>query len=98
MKTITFLILLMAGSFYSSELKAQKRNTPEQEHTITPEDGRNKEKENRRKKEEEYQMKRQQHEAIQDKATKKRMKENYKKAKKNANPGRLPWYKRIFNH
>jgi uncharacterized protein HemX len=94
------LLLIVLSLFFAvgihSELYAQRKKTPEQEYTITPEDGRNKEAENKRKKQEEYALKKQQHELIQDKATRKRMKENYKKAKRNANPGKLPWYKRIF--
>jgi hypothetical protein len=88
--------MLFAFVFVSPNVSAQKNNSPEQEHTITPQDGRNKEKENRRKKEEEYQLKKQHHEQIQDKATLKRMKESRKKAEKNASPGRKPWYKKIF--
>jgi hypothetical protein len=96
MKKISLICALLFSIGFSHEVYAQRKKTPEQEHTITPEDGRNKEAENKRKKEEEYALKKQQHELIQDKATRKRMKENYKKAKRNANPGKLPWYRRIF--
>lgn len=41
-------------------------------------------------------MKREKHDAIQDKATKKRMKESRKKSNKTGNANRLPWYKKIF--
>jgi len=96
MKKLLLIFTLFACLFASKDLMAQKNNSPEQEHTITPQDGRNKEKENRRKKEEEYQLKKQHHEKIQDKATLKRMKESRKRAEKNAGSGRKPWYKKLF--
>ena len=96
MKKFFILVVLVLSAMICTPALAQKKNTPEQEHTITPQDGRNKEKENKRKKEEEYLMKKQQHDAIQDKATLKRMKESRKKAEKNAGSGRKPWYKKLF--
>ena len=97
MKKILVIFTLLGCVFLSPIVSAQKNKSPEQEHTITPQDGRNKEKENRRKKEEEYQIKKQHHEKIQDKATLKRMKESRKRAEKNAGSGRKPWYKRLFS-
>ena len=95
MKKIIQLIAFAIVLLGAQESFAQNK-PPRQTNVVTPQDGANKEKENKRKKQEEYKMKREKHEAIQDKATKKRMKESRKKSNKTGNANRLPWYKKIF--
>ncbi len=95
MKKLFLIVAFFSLGFLTHELHAQNK-PPKQTDVVTPADGANKQKENRRRKEEEYQMKREKHEAIQDKATRKRMKESRKKSNKTGNANRLPWYKKIF--
>jgi Ni/Co efflux regulator RcnB len=95
MKRIITLFALAIAMLSAEEALAQKK-PPRQTDVVTPADGANKEKENRRKKEEEYKMKKEKHDLIQDKATRKRMKESRKKSNKTGNGNRLPWYKKIF--
>jgi hypothetical protein len=95
MKKIFLILSFVCAGFITTELHAQNK-PPKQTNVVTPQDGANKQKENRRRKEEEYKMKREKHDAIQDKATRKRMKESRKKSNKTGNANRLPWYKKIF--
>jgi hypothetical protein len=95
MKRIITFIVLAFSMLFTQEVSAQKK-PPKQTNVVTPADGANKEKENRRRKEEEYKMKKEKHDLIQDKATRKRMKESRKKSNKTGNANRLPWYKKIF--
>lgn len=95
MKKILSVLVFCFAILGAQESVAQNK-PPRQTNVVTPEDGANKQKENRRRKEEEYKMRQDKHAAIQDKATKKRMKESRKKSNKTGNANRLPWYKKIF--
>jgi hypothetical protein len=97
MKQVLFLLSLAFLFLLPQNSIAQRRKkTPEQEATVTPDQAKDKSKENANRKEAEYQSKKERHEAIQDKATRKRMKESRKKSQQTAHPSRLPWYKRLF--
>ena len=89
---IFFFIIFIATA---SVCVAQKR-PPKQDNVVTPADGAKKSAENKNRKWEEYETKKNHHNEIQDKATKKRMKESLKKSKSHGSPNRVPWYKKLF--
>ena len=95
MKNIFNVLFLFALVTVASTCPAQKR-PPKQDNVVTPADGANKSEENKKRKWEEYDIKKNHHHEIQDKATKKRMKESLKKSKNHGSPNRVPWYRKLF--
>lgn len=95
MKTIFKFLFFISLISVTSQCTAQKR-PPKQDNVVTPADGAKKNAENKNRKWEEYETKKTHHQEIQDKATKKRMKESLKKSKSHASPNRIPWYKKLF--
>jgi hypothetical protein len=95
MKNIIKILFLIAVLGCANNCAAQKR-PPKQDNVVTPADGAKKSAENKNRKWEEYETKKNHHNEIQDKATKKRMKESLKKSKSHGSPNRIPWYKKLF--
>jgi Ni/Co efflux regulator RcnB len=99
MRRITFLLLvLLAAMLAAPSLHAQKqrKKPPKQEHVQTPETAVDKEAANRQRIESEYETRLESHRNNQDKATRKRMKQTYKRAKDYGNGKKIPFYKRWF--
>jgi|688.fasta_scaffold2339610_2 Ni/Co efflux regulator RcnB len=63
---------------------------------VTPQTARKKEAESLEKKQNEYQSRKDHHLESQDKATRKRMKKNLRKARRQSWGKNVPWYKRWF--
>ena len=95
MKNVFKIFFLFTFIAAGSVCLAQKK-PPKQDNVVTPADGANKSAENKNRKWEEYETKKNHHNEIQDKATKKRMKESLKKSKSHGSPNRVPWYRKIF--
>jgi hypothetical protein len=75
------------GAFSQAKPDSQK---------VTPQTARKKEAEALEKKQSEYQSRRDHHLESQDKATRKRMKKNLRKARRQSWGKNVPWYKRWF--
>jgi hypothetical protein len=95
MKFAQYLRLAVTAVFlYSSAVTvAQPKSDPQK---VTPQTARKKEAEALEKKQGEYQSRRDHHMESQDKATRKRMKKNLRKARKQSWGKNVPWYKRWF--
>ncbi len=85
------VLYLLVGS--ASQLAAQPKSDAQK---VTPQTARKKEAEALEKKQTEYQSRRDHHMESQDKATRKRMKKNLRKARKQSWGKNVPWYKRWF--
>ena len=87
---LIFLSLVICSA---SPLAAQPKSDAQK---VTPQTARKKEAEALEKKQTEYQSRRDHHMESQDKATRKRMKKNLRKARKQSWGKNVPWYKRWF--
>lgn len=85
---LTFLFLALPA-----DLLAQRKK---ETNKVTPEMAMDKEKTAREAKNAEYKGRKDHHKKIQDKATRKRMKKNLRKAEKHSWGKDVPWYKRWF--
>jgi hypothetical protein len=83
----TLLIQVAITGFAQPKTDAQK---------VTPQTARKKEAEALEKKQNEYQSRKDHHLESQDKATRKRMKKNLRKARRQSWGKNVPWYKRWF--
>jgi hypothetical protein len=81
------IMLASQGAFSQGKSDGQK---------VTPQTARKKEAEALEKKQSEYQSRRDHHMESQDKATRKRMKKNLRKARRQSWGKNVPWYKRWF--
>lgn len=82
-------LLLCSFQFLSAQPKGEGQK-------VTPQTARKKEAEALEKKQNEYQNRRDHHMESQDKATRKRMKKNLRKARRQSWGKNVPWYKRWF--
>jgi hypothetical protein len=89
-------LLLCVFGIQSVNAQKQRKRPPKQEHVQTPETAVDKEAENRGRINAEYESRLENHRNNQDKATRKRMKKTYKRAKDYGNGTRIPFYKRWF--
>lgn len=89
------LLVAAFAVLLSFSANAQKR-PPKQKDVQTRENAITKEKEAKALKQAEYTARSEHHSALQDKATKKRMKKNLKRSQKHSWGKEVPWYKRIF--
>jgi len=87
------LVVLSLVICSASPLAAQPKSDAQK---VTPQTARKKEAEALEKKQTEYQSRRDHHMESQDKATRKRMKKNLRKARKQSWGKNVPWYKRWF--
>jgi hypothetical protein len=87
------LVVLYLLVCSASQLAAQPKSDAQK---VTPQTARKKEAEALEKKQTEYQSRRDHHMESQDKATRKRMKKNLRKARKQSWGKNVPWYKRWF--
>ena len=92
-KRIIRLFVLSLVICSASPLAAQPKSDAQK---VTPQTARKKEAEALEKKQTEYQSRRDHHMESQDKATRKRMKKNLRKARKQSWGKNVPWYKRWF--
>lgn len=92
-KRIIRLAVLSLVICLASPLAAQPKTDAQK---VTPQTARKKEAEALEKKQTEYQSRRDHHMESQDKATRKRMKKNLRKARKQSWGKNVPWYKRWF--
>ena len=90
---IICLVVLYLLVCSASQLAAQPKSDAQK---VTPQTARKKEAEALEKKQTEYQSRRDHHMESQDKATRKRMKKNLRKARKQSWGKNVPWYKRWF--
>ncbi len=88
---ILFFSLMIAGS---TDALAQRK--ADNANKVTPETARKKEATAQEQEQSEYQKKKQHHLEVQDKATRKRMKKNLRKARRLSWGKDVPWYKRWF--
>ena len=86
---ILMAIFLLSGSFLSAQPKSDAEK-------VTPATARKKEAEALEKKHGEYDSRMEHHLKSQDKATRKRMKKNLRKARRMSWGKNVPWYKRWF--
>jgi hypothetical protein len=95
MKSARFLrVVFMALLTVTALSSAAQPNTDGQK--VTPQTARKKEADALEKKQNEYQSRKDHHLEAQDKATRKRMKKNLRKARKQSWGKNVPWYKRWF--
>lgn len=87
------LVVLSLVICSASPLAAQPKSDAQK---VTPQTARKKEAEALEKKQTEYQSRRDHHMESQDKATRKRMKKNLRKTRKQSWGKNVPWYKRWF--
>jgi hypothetical protein len=93
---IVFLFILLSASSFDAQGQRRKKSADNQANTVTPENAAKQEHKDRAQKESQYVMKKDHHSASQDKATRKRMKKNLKRAQKHSWGKDVPWYKRWF--
>ena len=95
MRTLRIIRFVMLSLLMTSavQLAAQPEKDAQK---VTPQTARKKEAEALEKKQTEYQTRRDHHLESQDKATRKRMKKNLRKARKQSWGKNVPWYKRWF--
>jgi hypothetical protein len=95
MRTLRIIRFVMLSLLMTSavQLSAQPEKDAQK---VTPQTARKKEAEALEKKQNEYQTRRDHHLESQDKATRKRMKKNLRKARKQSWGKNVPWYKRWF--
>jgi hypothetical protein len=95
MNSVRFFRLVITAVFIHTAIAscAQPKSDSQK---VTPQTARKKEAEALEKKQTEYQSRRDHHMESQDKATRKRMKKNLRKARRQSWGKNVPWYKRWF--
>ena len=95
MRTLRIIRFVLLSFLMTSavQLAAQPKTDAQK---VTPQTARKKEAEALEKKQTEYQTRKDHHLESQDKATRKRMKKNLRKARKQSWGKNVPWYKRWF--
>ena len=98
MRTILpiFLVVLSISVALPSYGQKQKKRPPKQENVQTRESAKDKDATIKAEKVEAYKGRVKQHESLQDKKTRKRMKKTYKQAQKQSVGREAPFYKRWF--
>ncbi len=88
------VLLLLSGA---TDASAQRRRGKGDSGDVqTPENAVERQKADLAEKEAEYKAKREHQKKLQDKATRKRMKQNLKRSRKQSWGKEIPWYKRLF--
>ncbi|MBL0314810.1 MAG: hypothetical protein IPP69_03180 [Flavobacteriales bacterium] len=93
MRYLRPLLLIIVLVFASENIHAQRKR---EKNKVTPESGAQKEAKAMEQKQSEYNSRKDHHMESQDKATRKRMKKNLKKAQRHSWGKDVPWYKRWF--
>lgn len=96
MKGGRILQMLFFSLLISIAADAVAQRKPDTGNKVTPESARKKDAEALEKQQSEYQKRKDHHLEVQDKATRKRMKKNLRKARKLSWGKDVPWYKRWF--
>ncbi len=93
MNAFRHIIIIVVILFCSTEMHAQRKK---EKNKVTPESGAEKQASAKAEKLVAYEAGKKHHVEAQDKATRKRMKKNLKKAEKHSWGKDVPWYKRWF--
>jgi bacterioferritin (cytochrome b1) len=91
-----FFVVLILVFLSAVPSLAQSGGGNQSSKQITPKDAIDKQKQREREQDEQLKAREEHHKKIQDKATRKRMKKNLKKAEKQSWGKNIPWYKRWF--
>ncbi len=94
MRSFKYIIAIVLLSLISNDALAQRKK---EKNKITPESGAQKQAKAKDEKLAAYEAGKKHHVETQDKATRKRMKKNLKKAEKHSWGKDVPWYKRWFH-
>jgi hypothetical protein len=92
-RTVIRIICIVVAFAIPVSIDAQNKSEGSK---VTPQTARKKEAEALEKKQSEYQSRKDHHLDVQDKATRKRMKKNLRKARRQSWGKNVPWYKRWF--
>ena len=92
-RTVIRIICIVVAFAIPVAIDAQNKSEGSK---VTPQTARKKEAEALEKKQSEYQSRKDHHLDVQDKATRKRMKKNLRKARRQSWGKNVPWYKRWF--
>jgi len=93
------LIIALFAAFALLSTPAEAQKTPKKQRgsdVQTPENALDRDKADRAAIEAGYKDRKGHHDDLQDKATKKRMKQNYKRSQKQSWGKEIPWYRRMF--
>ncbi len=93
---LKLLIVLMLAFLSAMPSVAQSGGGNQPSKQITPKDAIDKQKQREKEQDDQLKAREEHHKKIQDKATRKRMKKNLKKAEKQSWGKNVPWYKRWF--
>ena len=96
MKVARIIQLLIISLLMTIANDAVAQRKPDSGNKVTPESARKKDAEALEQQQSEYQKRKDHHFEVQDKATRKRMKKNLRKARRLSWGKDVPWYKRWF--
>jgi len=96
MKALCFIRLLLCALLVLVAAETSAQRKADSGNKVTPATARKKEGEALEQKQNEYHQRKDHHLEVQDKATRKRMKKNLRKARRHSWGKDVPWYKRWF--